>query len=193
MTESTLNKKEKILHAAWKLFLEKGYEDTTLNDILKESHTSRSGFYHLFHSKEELLFNMAVFFDTNYSDWFHRLETAENIADLLIEFDQYTSRLLEDSPYRSFLPQLYGYEVMSSGERYILSEKRPYYRLLLSFFQAGQMRGELSTRYSANALTHIYARIQRGAVYGWLLERCAFPLSDESNYHIKLFIDSLRI
>ena len=33
MTESTLNKKEKILHAAWKLFLEKGYEDTTLNDI----------------------------------------------------------------------------------------------------------------------------------------------------------------
>ena len=82
---------------------------------------------------------------------------------------------------------------MSSGERYILSEKRPYYRLLLSFFQAGQMRGELSTRYSANALTHIYARIQRGAVYGWLLERCAFPLADESNYHIKLFIDSLRI
>ena len=66
---------------------------------------------------------MAFFFDTNYSDWFHRLETAENIADLLIEFDQYTSRLLEDSPYRSFLPQLYGYEVMSSGERYILSEK----------------------------------------------------------------------
>lgn len=55
------------------------------------------------------------------------------------------------------------------------------------------MRGELSTRYSANALTHIYARIQRGAVYGWLLERCAFPLADESNYHIKLFIDSLRI
>lgn len=89
MTESTSNKKETILHAAWKLFLEKGYEDTTLDDILKESHTSRSGFYHLFHSKEELLFGMAVFFDTNYSDWFHRLETAENIADLLIEFDQY--------------------------------------------------------------------------------------------------------
>ena len=193
MAESTLNKKERILHAAWKLFLEKGYEDTTLDDILKESHTSRSGFYHLFHAKEDLLFRMAYFFDSNYSDWRERLQTGENVADLLIAFDQHTSRLLEDSPYRSFLPQLYGYEVMSSGERYILSENRTYYRLILSFFQEGQKRGEISTRHSANALTHTYTRIQRGAVYSWLLERCAFPLADESNLQIRLFIDSQRI
>ena len=35
------NAKDKIIEVAWKLFLEKGYEETTLNDILKESETSR--------------------------------------------------------------------------------------------------------------------------------------------------------
>ena len=85
MTESTSNKKEKILHAAWKLFLERGYEDTTLDDILKESHTSRSGFYHLFHSKEELLFNMAVFFDANYSDWFHHCLFQPKLTDIFLK------------------------------------------------------------------------------------------------------------
>ena len=187
------NAKDKIIEVAWKLFLEKGYEETTLNDILKESETSRSGFYHHFHAKEDLLFRMASFFDSNYSDWLETIDADLSAADKLLAFDRYTSRLLEDSPYRIFLPQLYGYEVMSSSERFILSENRPYYQVVLSLFQEGQKDGTISSERSANDYTHTYARIQRGVVYCWLLERCSYSLADESQNMIRLFIDSLKI
>ena len=187
------NAKEKIIEVAWKLFLEKGYEETTLNDILKESGISRSGFYHHFHAKEDLLFRMASFFDSNYTDWLSTLDPSLDAADKLLAFDRHTSRLLEDSPYRTFLPQLYGYEVMTSSERYILQENRTYYQLVLSLFQEGQENGILSMGQSANHYTHVYTRIQRGVVYNWLLERCSYSLEDESQNLIKIFIDSLRI
>ena len=47
--------KNQIMEAAWELFLEKGYEKTTVNDIIKKAGTSKGGFYYYFKAKEELL------------------------------------------------------------------------------------------------------------------------------------------
>lgn len=82
---------------------------------------------------------------------------------------------------------------MSSNERFILRENRPYYQVVLSLFQEGQKKGTLLAERSANDYAHTYARIQRGVVYCWLLEHCSYSLADESQKLIKLFIDSLRI
>ena len=44
-----------ILQVAEELFYHKGYESTTINDILESLHLSKGGFYHHFTSKEQLL------------------------------------------------------------------------------------------------------------------------------------------
>lgn len=49
------NKKDELLEIAEKLFLKKGYEETSIEDILKASGLSKGGFYHYFESKEEVL------------------------------------------------------------------------------------------------------------------------------------------
>ena len=46
--------KKKIVDAAWKLFQEKGYYETTVEDIIALSRTSKSSFYHYFAGKDEL-------------------------------------------------------------------------------------------------------------------------------------------
>jgi len=46
---------QKILDASLKLFCEKGYEQTTILDIVAEMEASRGAFYHHFKSKEEVL------------------------------------------------------------------------------------------------------------------------------------------
>jgi len=48
-------RKAEILEAAEKLFHTKGYEATTINDILTALNISKGGFYHHFKSKEEAL------------------------------------------------------------------------------------------------------------------------------------------
>ena len=42
----------KIVGAAWKLFYEQGYEDTTVEEIIELSHTSKGSFYHYFDGKD---------------------------------------------------------------------------------------------------------------------------------------------
>lgn len=49
------NKRQEILHAAERLFCIKGYESTSVQDILDVLHASKGGFYHHFASKEEVL------------------------------------------------------------------------------------------------------------------------------------------
>lgn len=46
---------ERIVEASVKLFIEKGYEQTTIQDILDALNLSKGGLYHHFKSKEEIL------------------------------------------------------------------------------------------------------------------------------------------
>ena len=47
--------KSRIVKAAWNLFFKNGYEDTTVEDIIAASKTSKGTFYHYFKGKEALL------------------------------------------------------------------------------------------------------------------------------------------
>lgn len=58
MVKTTKQRPEKtrqIVAVAEKLFLEKGYAETTVDDILEATGLSKGGFYHYFKSKEEVL------------------------------------------------------------------------------------------------------------------------------------------
>lgn len=75
MSNTKIGAKEKIINAAWELFREKGYEETTLQDIIDKSGTSRGAFYHHFRAKEDLLFRMAWYFDKNIkAGWTHWIQ-----------------------------------------------------------------------------------------------------------------------
>ena len=61
------NTKGKIISAAWKLFYEQGYDDTTIDEIIAESATSKGSFYHYFEGKDALLGSLSFLFDEEYS------------------------------------------------------------------------------------------------------------------------------
>ena len=54
--------KKKIVSAAWKLFYEQGYDNTTVDDIVEESGTSKGSFYHYFEGKDALLSSLSFLF-----------------------------------------------------------------------------------------------------------------------------------
>ena len=53
-----ITKKEQILRAAEKIFASKGFQDTTIIDIVREAKVSEATLYEYFSSKEELLFSI---------------------------------------------------------------------------------------------------------------------------------------
>lgn len=62
------NTKSKIVAAAWKLFYDNGYDDTTVDEIIWESGTSKGSFYHYFDGKDALLGSLAYLFDEKYDE-----------------------------------------------------------------------------------------------------------------------------
>ena len=55
--------KSRIVSAAWQLFYEKGYNGTTVDDIIGLSGTSKGSFYYYFSTKDELLNTLSMILD----------------------------------------------------------------------------------------------------------------------------------
>ena len=66
--KSTRNTRGRIVSAAWKLFYEQGYEDTTVEEIIELSGTSKGSFYHYFDGKDALLSTLSSLFDEKYEE-----------------------------------------------------------------------------------------------------------------------------
>ena len=58
----------RIINAAWSLFYEQSYEETTIEQIVERSGTSRGSFYHYFKGKDELLGSVSYLFDEKYEE-----------------------------------------------------------------------------------------------------------------------------
>ncbi|WP_170311542.1 TetR/AcrR family transcriptional regulator [Vallitalea okinawensis] len=65
--------REKIVEASYELFASKGYEETTVSDIIKLAGSSRGGFYHHFNSKEEILEAITDDYIEEFSERYNRI------------------------------------------------------------------------------------------------------------------------
>ena len=61
--KTSRNTKGRIIQAAWQLFYKQGYDDTTVEEIIEASGTSRGSFYHYFEGKDALLSSVSYLFD----------------------------------------------------------------------------------------------------------------------------------
>ena len=71
-------RRQEILRAAEKLFYMKGYENTSVQDVLMEAGISKGGFYHHFESKVKLLEEIAL---ARTEEGYERAEAAVNASD----------------------------------------------------------------------------------------------------------------
>ena len=56
--EATISSRQEILRASARLFRERGYDATSMNDISAALKLSKGGLYHHFRSKDEILFHI---------------------------------------------------------------------------------------------------------------------------------------
>ena len=73
--KSSRNTKSKIVSAAWQLFYQQGYDNTTIDEIVSASGTSKGSFYHYFDGKDSLLSSLSYLFDEKYEEL---METMDN-------------------------------------------------------------------------------------------------------------------
>ena len=80
----TRKTKGKIISAAWKLFYDQGSDETTIDEIIAESGTSKGSFYHYFEGKDALLGSLSYLFDEKYEELEQQLDQYGTYFEKLI-------------------------------------------------------------------------------------------------------------
>ena len=170
------NTKGKIVSTAWRLFYEQGYDDTTVEEIITESGTSRGSFYHYFEGKDALLSSLSYLFDDKYEELMPTIDPAMSSFDKLMYLNYELFGMVEDTVPFELLAQLYSSQLITRGEKHMLDQSRTYYKLLRQIVTEGQQRGELTTALSAKEIARIYAISERGMIYDWCISGGSYSL-----------------
>ncbi len=187
------NTKGKIIEAAWKLFYELGYDDTTVDEIIEESGTSKGSFYHYFEGKDALLSSLSELFDAKYETLAETIEDTANAFDLLMMLNRELFAMIEATIDIDLLAQMYSSQLITKGERHLLDHNRVYYKLLRQIVVRGQSRGELVCDVPANEVVKTYALCERALLYDWCICNGQYSLKEYSEKMMPRFLLAYRL
>ena len=193
MAKKNLKKtKSKIVSAAWKLFYEQGYEDTTIEEIIEESGTSKGSFYHYFEGKDALLSSLAYMMDEKYEELEPGIGENENSYEVLLYLNRELLTMIEETINIELLARLYSTQLTTHGDRPLLDRGRTYYKLLRKIISRGRGRRELRQDMSVSEMVRYYAMCERALLYEWCLRKGEYSLSEEAERKFPMMIQSLK-
>ena len=169
------NTKGKIISAAWKLFYEQGYDDTTIDEIIAESATSKGSFYHYFEGKDALLGSLSFLFDEKYMELEAQLSGFATRYEQLIYLNQELFSMIENSISLD-----------------LLDRNRYYYKLLRRIIREGQESGEFRTDLSVNEMVKLYAIAERALLYDWCICNGEYSLKTYGSTAMPIYLAQIR-
>lgn len=192
MKKSANQTKSRIVSAAWQLFYEQGFENTTVDEIIRLSGTSKGSFYHYFESKDSLIGSLAYLFDEKYVELERQLDYSKNTVDNMIHLTRELFMMIENTIDIELLSRLYAQQLSKRGEKELLDQSRLYYRLLKKLAQLGQERGEITRSKSVAEIVRLYAIAERALLYDWCLHGGEYSLTEYAGATMPLFLNGLK-
>jgi len=190
--KNTRNTRGRIISAAWKLFYEQGYEDTTVEDIVFESETSKGSFYHYFDGKDALLGTLAYVFDEKYDQLKETMDPTLDAIDKLIYLNHELFAMIDGGISMDLLTRLLSTQLLARGEKHLLDRNRTYFKLLRQIIDEGQKAGQLRGDLSVNEILKAYALWERALMYDWCLSGGEYSLMAYTDKVTPMFLESYR-
>lgn len=185
-----LHSKKAIVDAAVRLFGVKGYQDTTVADIMNEADLGIGTFYNYFATKEEILKYLLeeILQDTN-RVYEGLLEEEKSAAQLLEEMFLFTAETVNAK--RFVLPLF-----ISAVQKGALPKEHAPQQKGLTFkaifgqiLQAGQENGEFRRDIPADVITEMFHSVLQSASFSSL----PIAFMDNIKYKLRLLMDGLAL
>lgn len=187
------NTKGKIITVAWDLFYEQGYENTTVEEIIDKSGTSKGSFYHYFEGKDALLGSLSYIFDEEYEKLQSEITEDMHSFDALLFLNTKLFSVIEERIDIDLLTRLYSTQLVTKGEKHLLDNKRLYYKLLRKIVSDGQKKGELTQDLGVNEIVKLYAMCERSLLYDWCLCNGDYSLKSYSKTAMPMLLSAIKI
>lgn len=187
------NTKGKIINAAWDLFYEQGYDNTTIEEIIEKSGTSKGSFYHYFEGKDALLGSLSYVFDEEYEKLQETMPEDMPTFEKLLYLNSKLFAMIEDRIDIDLLTRLYSTQLVTKGEKHLLDNKRVYYKLLRKIVAEGQSKGEITDAMTVAEIVKLYAMSERALVYDWCICNGEYSLPSYAKSVMPVFLSAIRL
>jgi len=189
-------RKKELLEAAIKVFAQKGYADTTMDNIAKDAKVSKGMLYEYFSSKEDLLVEIFNYFQEVTSlKLIEKMSSAKNSMEQLkifmeYSFDVYTE--MSDLMNILFVFWAEGIIKKSENKLDITDVYNKYRDFVAEMIDLGIDNGEFK-----KVDTYTFSSIILGAMDGlclqWVLDMENFPIKKASKELSKTILKSLEM
>lgn len=184
--------KAKITKVAWNLFHEKGYDETTIDDIILESGTSKGSFYHYYSSKDELLSSLSELFDSKYEEVMQSLDQSINSYDKLLLLCYAVHDMIEKEIPIGLLSSLYSSQVVTKGDKHLQDQNRYYYQVVTQLVTEGQDRGQITKSMANYEIQKLYTLAERAIIYDYCISNGNYSLGEYTRKIMPLLFSNIK-
>ncbi|MDT8859582.1 TetR/AcrR family transcriptional regulator [Alkalihalobacillus sp. MEB130] len=183
--------KERIIETALLLFEENGFHAVTVDRIVKESNSSKGGFYHNFKSKDELLYTVHDSFITyildKAEDAYNRYSTPaerlyETVRSFVMMFELYRPHVTVFYQESLYLSEEYYETIKRKRRRY----KNMMFRLVDEGIACGDFRKEIPVPITSMAIFGM-----TNWTYKWYKETGQYSIQEIANIYADLVMNAV--
>lgn len=185
--------KAKIVEVAWKLFEEKGYEETTLDEIIAASNTSKGSFYHYFNGKDELLATLSEILDSKYEEVMSTIDPEMNSYDKLLYLCYSVHDMIQEKIPVGLLASLYSSQVTTKGDKHLLDQNRYYYKIVNQLADEGQRRGQIISTMPYYDVATLYIMCERAIIYDYCINAGNYDLSEFTRKYMPMMFGCVKV
>lgn len=184
--------RQTILEKAFELFYEKGYEETTIADIIERSGVARGSFYYHFKGKDELLNSISELLDEKYVEVEEEFPEGLNCYEKLVHMNAEMHTYIEHNIPYDLMANLYSQQLIKTGGSNLLDRNRYYFRLMTKLIEEGKIEGSIRTDRTTESIIRFYSMCERALVTDWCMNDAGYSLGDYSREVFHCMIDKLR-
>ncbi len=190
--QQAINTKNRILEISKRLFLEKGFDNVTIDEIAGELGMSKGALYHHFKSKDAIiLWIYRQDYDTRIMKEMEPHLQTETAAELLHRYIHFTNKYNAQLSY-DFTKQYMRILMSTSSKDEDSLKFRGIYHLLDAIVQRGLETGEFSQRYEKSFYVDYLAATTNGLYNLWVTYDAEIDIDLFTERALGMLIQSLH-
>ena len=186
------NLRQTILESAFELFFEKGYEETTIQDIIDRADVARGSFYYHFRGKDSLLNSISELLDEHYREIEEEFPADMDCFEKLVYMNAEMHTYIEHNVPYGLMANLYSMQLVKTGGFNLLDRNRYYFILMAKLIEAGKREGSIRADRTTESIIRFYSMCERALVTDWCMNNAEYSLGEYSKEVFRSMIAELR-
>ncbi|WP_085131549.1 TetR/AcrR family transcriptional regulator [Sporosarcina ureae] len=184
--------KKRILETALELFRKKGFDNVTVDEIVKKSESSKGAFYGHFGSKYDIFMEKFKEIDQYYKKVVSVMPEALTFNEKVLYLVERQMHYLEFELGKDMMRTVYVSGLMEREGNFFSIHDRELYTILDDFIVTAIEEGDLPEDTNNKVLIRMLSRCMRGLLYDWLSLGKEYNLDAESKMFFSTFLAGLQ-